>query len=82
MKNVTGKVVIVVINLLLIIGCSSGGKSPTAPSYFINDTNQNLPVVELDGNSVNHSLCGIWEISFDIESLSATIQPNRTLNAM
>jgi hypothetical protein len=81
MKNVTGKVVILLISLILVIGCSSGGNNPTVVTNFINDANHNLPVAELDGNSANHSLCGIWEASFDIESLSATIQADRTLNA-
>jgi hypothetical protein len=81
MNRIAGKIVIPLISLMLIIGCSSGGNNPTAPPNQIDGANQNFPFAELDGNSANHSLCGIWEASFDIESLSATIQPNRTLNA-
>lgn len=81
MNRIAGKVVILIISLMLIIGCSTGGNNPTEVSNFINDVNHNLPVAELDGISANHSLCGIWKASFNIESLSATIQPNRTLNA-
>jgi len=56
-------------------GCSSSTTSPVAPSApYIEDLSQ-LPVSDVSDS--DRTLWGIYTATFDIESLSATIEPDR-----
>ena len=64
--------------MLLIVGCSSGNHNPITQSNP--DGSQDIPSSDISYDTSSHKLIGLWSFSFDIESLTATIEPNRTLN--
>jgi len=60
--------------MIAILGCSSGKVTPVEPA------SPNSPILEASDNE-NHELLGIWTAKFDINSLTATVEPNRDLLA-
>ncbi len=61
---------------LLIAGCSARASSPVAPSDTPSDLYQSLPDIESDGS--NRILLGSWTMDFDYESMTATVEPDRS----
>jgi hypothetical protein len=61
---------------ILLIGCSSKNANPvpTMPSNKIDDVS--APIVQ---ESTGHELLGLWTMTFDPETMTATIEPNREL---
>jgi hypothetical protein len=65
--------------LSVITGCSSHRTNPVLPS----NTEIGLPadLSSTDYDKTGHALLGYWTIEFDLESMTATAVPNRDLNA-
>jgi len=59
-----------VIAMIAIIGCSSGKVTPVEPV----SPDSQIPVASDNGN---HELLGIWTAYIDVDSLTATVEPNR-----
>ena len=80
-RNVIEKLVSILILilaiLLMFVGCSSSRSNPVAPEKPTDSLN--LPVESMEVIPPNHSLQGIWSISFDTQKLAATITPERIL---
>ena len=68
-------IVMVIILVFIIGGCSSGNNSPITA----NDTNQKsqLPLVDEIGEKNIHSLAGSWTMEFDPQSLEIKTTPKR-----
>ena len=63
--------VIGIILMIALIGCSSGKVNPVVTP------NTEFPVANLANDVGNHELVGVWTSNFDVNSLTATIEPNR-----
>jgi hypothetical protein len=61
--------------LLLILGCSGNGTTPTSPASSADD----LPfIAAMEINDApGHCLAGYWGINIDTEELTATVEPQR-----
>ena len=65
--------IVAVLLIFLVLGCSSTGQNPATPQNQISEL--------LLGRDVNseHSLWGIWDIHFDLQGLTAEIEPKRNV---
>ncbi|MBU1023252.1 hypothetical protein KKB99_03095, partial [bacterium] len=63
--------------LFLTAGCSSNAGNPIIPHD--SSTIIDLPVADVDGNSTDRSLWGIWTAYFDPASLGITVEQYRLL---
>jgi hypothetical protein len=77
MLRASTKVLFIIITLLIIAtGCSKGSSNPVAAS----DSALDLPSAEVITETGNHSLIGEWSMNFDLQSMTATVEPNRDLS--
>lgn len=58
-----------------LCGCSSNSSSPIEPSNLANNLSEIIPAETQ--NDSGHMLLGMWTVEFDIENLTATIEPVR-----
>ncbi len=65
--------------ILIITGCSSTKSTPVIPENPQADIN--LPATELNTSESSRSILGTWTLSINHETLEATVEPDRTLNA-
>ena len=79
MKISSVSLLVFLVFALNLAGCSSNKSNPLTPVN--NGNGLDLPFVEPDKTPSDHQLLSTFTATFDIESLSSTVQPNRTLNA-
>lgn len=61
---------------LILTSCSSGGHNPViTPGDGIGNT-----PFEIDESESNRTLLGMYTVEFDVDTMVATVHPNRTLN--
>ena len=75
--SVIQKIVIFII-LMVMSGCSSSKFDPGSPAFP--DDNQNIPSTDISYDNSSHQLLGTFTASFDVDSLTASIKPNRELS--
>ena len=83
MNRITGLYTVVAILtaifLMLIGGCSSGKSNPVMSNNDIPD--MSVPVTDQGVEGTNHKLSGMWTVTFDPQTMSAEITPDRALNS-
>ncbi len=83
MNRITGLQIIVAsiiaFSLIVIGGCSSSQSNPV--TALGESPEISLPVNNENPDNTNHKLSGTWNATFDIQTLTAVVAPDRTLNA-
>ena len=81
MRNIT--ITLLIMSLILLgiaIGCSSHSSNPvSAPPAKETAPKLELPSTEIESTMLGHELLGVWNMTFDPEKMTATIEPNREL---
>jgi hypothetical protein len=63
---------------VLLIGCSTKSPSPVVPSDTPSDISQELPYTDIASAESNRILLGAWTMNFDYESMTASVEPDRS----
>jgi hypothetical protein len=72
------KLLPIIVLILLSLACSSGKTIPIIPDNTSPDKN---PLIVVEQQDSNHNFLGTFTATFDIETLEASVESNRTLDA-
>ncbi|MCD6217458.1 hypothetical protein J7L05_06320 [bacterium] len=67
-----------VLALFMLAGCSSDSTNPVISSETQNQTN--LPIIDTSEGESSRGFLGLWNVEFDTESLTAKVTENREAN--
>jgi hypothetical protein len=79
-KTIITYLLLLLICVFSIIGCSSSHTSSVLPDENNSNPDAIVPTPAVEPEDSNHTLPGVWKADFDIESLTATIEPVRDGN--